>query len=58
MGLYLTNARVMGAITYGVLACCVYTVVLLIIKKITLKDGIPLVPFLYLGVLLVMLVVG
>lgn len=58
MGLYLTNARVMGAVIYGVFACCLYTVVLLMIKKITLKDGIPLVPFLYLGVLLVMLVVG
>ncbi len=58
MGLYLTTGRIMGAITYGVILCCIYTVVMLILKKISLKDGIPLVPFLYLGVLLVMLVVG
>ena len=58
MGLYLTTSRILGAITYGVIVCCIYTVILLILKKISLKDGLPLVPFLYLGVLLVMLVVG
>ena len=58
MGLYLTGARVMGAVTYGVVLCCLYTVVQLIRRRITLKDGIPLVPFLYIGTLLVCIVVG
>ncbi|MBQ1281695.1 MAG: hypothetical protein IIY16_05580, partial [Oscillospiraceae bacterium] len=58
MGLYLTGARVMGAVTYGVVLCCIYTVINLLLKRISMKDGIPLVPFLYLGTLLVLLIVG
>lgn len=58
MGLYLTGERVMGAVTYGVILCCVYSVVMLIRKKVTVKDGIPLVPFLYLGTVLTFVIVG
>ncbi len=52
MGLYLTGQRIIGAIFYGIVLCCVYSVVQLIRRKIGLKDGVALVPFLYLGVLI------
>lgn len=52
MGLYLTSQRIMGAIFYGIVLCCVYSVIQLIRKKLGLKDGVALVPFLYLGVLI------
>ena len=49
MGLYLTGERIMGAVFYGVIACCIYSIIQLIRKKIGVKDGVPLAPFLYLG---------
>ena len=52
MGLYLTGQRIIGAIFYGIVLCCLYSVVQLIRKKIGLKDGVALVPFLYLGILI------
>lgn len=55
MGLYLTGERIMGAIFYGVLLSCIYSIVQLCRKKVGMKDGIPLVPFLYIGTLIVML---
>ena len=56
MGLYLTGQRIIGAVFYGVLLCLFYSVVQLIRKKIGLKDGVPLVPFLYAGVLITLLI--
>lgn len=52
MGLYLTGQRIIGAIFYGIVLCCIYSVVQLARKKIGLKDGVALAPFLYLGVLI------
>ena len=52
MGLYLTGERIIGAVFYGTLICCVYSVLLLIRKKITRKDGVPMTPFLYLGTII------
>lgn len=49
MGLYLTGDMVIGAVLYGVVLCCIYSIVQLIRKKIGVKDGVPLAPFLYLG---------
>ena len=49
MGLYMTGDRIIGAILYGSIICCIYSVVQMIRKKLTLKSGIPMVPFLYLG---------
>lgn len=49
MGLYLTGERIMGAVFYGVIACCAYSIVQLLRKKIGVKDGVPLAPFLYVG---------
>lgn len=52
MGLYLTGDRIMGAIFYGVLLCCAYSIVQLMRKKIGVKEGVPLAPFLYAGQLI------
>lgn len=52
MGLYLTGQRIIGAIFYGIVLCCIYSLIQLIRRKIGLKDGVALVPFLYLGVLI------
>lgn len=52
MGLYLTGARIIGAVFYGVIACCIYSIIQLVRRKIGVKDGIPLAPFLYLGQLI------
>lgn len=52
MGLYLTGQRIVGAIAYGVLACCIYSLVQMARKRLTMKDGVPLAPFLYLGMLI------
>ncbi len=58
MGLYLTNERVMGAIIYGVLLCCLVSIVGLLTKKLSAKDGIPLVPFLTFGTMLTLLLLS
>lgn len=58
MGLYLTGQRIIGAVFYGIIACFFYSVIQLIRKKIGLKDGIPLVPFLYIGVLITLCIMS
>ena len=58
MGLYLTGGRVMGAIFYGIGCCCVFSIVQLCRKKLGMHDGIPLIPFLYIGVLITFLIIG
>lgn len=52
MGLYLTGDRIIGAVFYGVIACCIYSVIQLVRRKMGIKDGVPLAPFLYAGQLL------
>jgi prepilin signal peptidase PulO-like enzyme (type II secretory pathway) len=49
MGLYLTGDRIIGVIFYSVIICFIYSVIQLVRKKIGLKDGVPLAPFLYIG---------
>lgn len=51
MGLYLTGQRIVGAIFYGVGLCCVYSLIQMCRKKVGMKDEMPLVPFLHIGVL-------
>lgn len=58
LGLFLTGERVLAAMLYGVLCCCVYSVVQLCRKKLKLKDGVPLIPFLYVGVLITFIISG
>ena len=56
MGLYLTGERIIGALFYGTVLCCVYSIVQLLRKKLTLKNGVPMTPFLYLGTLIALLI--
>lgn len=56
MGLYLTGQRIVGAIAYGVLLCCVYSFVQMARGKLTMRDGVPLAPFLYLGTLITFII--
>ena len=55
MGLYLTGDRILGAVFYGTLLCGIYSLVQLFRKKLTLKNGVPMTPFLYMGTLLILL---
>ncbi len=56
MGIYLTGQRIIGAVLYGVILCCIYSIIQLLRKKIGLKTGVPLAPFLYMGVLTTLLI--
>lgn len=56
LGLYLTGDRIIGGIFYGAVVCCIYSVAQLIRKKLTLKDGVPMAPFLYAGVFITLLI--
>ena len=56
MGLYLTGQKIMGVLVYGMLLCCVYSIIQLCRKKIGWKDGVPLTPFLYLGTLITLFI--
>jgi len=54
--LYLTGERIMGALFYGTVLCCIYSIVQLIRKKLTLKNGVPMTPFLFLGTFITLLI--
>ena len=56
MGLYLTGQRIIGAIFYGAVLSSLFALIMLGAKKIKWKDGIPMVPFLYIGTLIVLLI--
>lgn len=56
LGLYMTGQRIMGVLVYGILICCVYSVIQLLRKKIGMKDGVALVPFLYIGMLITLII--
>lgn len=56
LGLYLTGQRIIGAILYGTLLCLFYSLIQLARKKLTLKSGVPMAPFLYLGTLVTLLI--
>lgn len=57
MGLYLTGARIIGSIFYGTLICCAYSVIQIFRKKLTIKDGVPMAPFLYIGALITLILI-
>lgn len=52
MGLYLTGEYVVGTVLYGCMICAAYSIVMLLRKKLSRKDTIPFVPFLYIGMIL------
>lgn len=58
MGLYLTGNLIVGAVFYGVILCAVFSVAALLRKKIGLKDGVPLAPFLYMGTLITYIIMA
>lgn len=52
MGLYLTGDYVVEAVLYGCIIAAGFSAVQLLRKKLTRKDRIPFVPFLYLGLII------
>lgn len=52
MGLYLTGEYVVGAVLYGCIAAAVFSIVQLIRKRVSRKDTLPFVPFLYIGLVI------
>lgn len=54
-GLYLGVYGVLPAMLYGCILSAVVGVILLMLKKIGRKDAIPLIPFLYVGMVITML---
>lgn len=52
MGLYLTGEYVPGAVFYGCVAGAAYSLVQLFRKKLSRKDQLPFVPFLYIGLII------
>lgn len=58
MGLYLTGSRIIGTLVYGMLLCLAFSLIQLARKKITMKDGVPLVPFLWIGTLFTLIIAG
>ena len=53
MGLYMTLAKLMPMLFFSSLTTALVSLGLLVTKRATLKTAIPLVPFLYLGTLIV-----
>lgn len=49
MGIYLTGNEIPGTILYGCLIAAGYSIVQLLRKKISRRDRLPFVPFLYMG---------
>lgn len=52
MGLYLTGEYVVGAVLYGCIVGAIFSAVQLARKKLSRKDAIPFVPFLYIGLII------
>lgn len=55
-GLYLGFNGVLPAMLYGSVLAALVSLALIVMKKITPKDSIPLVPFLYVGMMLTILI--
>lgn len=56
LGLFMTGNYVVGTVFYGCIFSALYSIVQLVRKKVTKKDEIPFVPFLYLGMIFTYLV--
>ena len=52
VGLYLGMNGVLPAMLYGSILAAVFGLILILLKRIGRKDTIPLVPFLYIGILI------
>lgn len=51
-GLYLSHRWILAVMLVGGVLCLLSAIVLMLMKKINLSDSLPLVPFLYIGILL------
>ncbi len=51
-GLYIGFAGILSAMLYGTLLAALVGIALLVMKKIGRKDSMPLIPFLYIGILI------
>lgn len=56
LGIFLTSEYVVGTIFYGCVISALYSIVQLCRKKLTRKDVLPFVPFLYIGLIITYLV--
>lgn len=56
LGIFLTGEYVVGTIFYGCLASALFSIVQMARKKLTRKDVLPFVPFLYIGLIITYLV--
>ena len=56
LGIFLTGEYVVGTIFYGCIMSALFSIVQLYRKKLTRKDAIPFVPFLYIGLIITYLV--
>lgn len=56
LGIFLTAEYVVGTIFYGCLASALFSIVQMARKKLTRKDVLPFVPFLYIGLIITYLV--
>lgn len=52
VGLYTGFAETLSVMLYGTMLAALAGIILLLLKKISRKDAIPLIPFLYLGILI------
>ena len=49
LGLYLMGDRIITALIFGIFISAIYAVIMLITKKMTIKDSMPMAPFLFIG---------
>jgi len=52
LGIFLTSDYAVGTIFYGCVVSALFSIVQLIRKKVTRKDELPFVPFLYIGLII------
>lgn len=56
IGLYLGPARILIVTLMGTVLCFVFSIIMVLLKRIGLKDSIPMVPFLAIGVWIILLI--
>lgn len=54
IGLYMGSGSIMAAVFLSVMASALYSIVMLMLKKIKLKEEIPFAPFIFIGTVLTM----
>lgn len=56
LGLFFTVERSFGILLYGLVLCCLFSVIMLITKKMRSDMQVPLCPFLYLGAIIMLMI--